>query len=69
MTETIAATWREEHLRLAVEAACVALWSWNVDNDRLTMDGLAFELWGLQWSDEVSFEELSAHIHRRTGTV
>lgn len=46
-----------------MEAACVALWSWNVDNDRLAMDELAFELWGLPWADEVSFEELSAHIH------
>ncbi len=55
--------WNEEHLRLAVEAACVALWSWNVDNDRLAMDELAFELWGLPWADEVNFEELSAHIH------
>ncbi len=55
--------WREEHLRLAVEAACVALWSWQVDNDRFAMDERAFELWCLPWADEVSFEELSARIH------
>ncbi len=55
--------WRPKHLRLAIDAACVALWSWNVDTDRLTMDERAFELWGLPWSDEVAFEELSAHIH------
>jgi two-component sensor histidine kinase len=55
--------WREEHLRLAIEAACVALWSWNVDDDRFTMDERAFDLWGLPWADKVSFEELSAHIH------
>lgn len=41
----------------------MALWSWNVDNDCLAMDELAFELWGLPWADAVSFEELSAHIH------
>src|SRR5687768_14654939 len=27
------------------------------------MDERAFELWGLPWSDKVSFEELSIHIH------
>ncbi|MXP41284.1 PAS domain-containing protein [Altererythrobacter soli] len=27
------------------------------------MDERAFELWGLPWSDKVTFEELSAHIH------
>ncbi|MDB5684142.1 MAG: histidine kinase [Sphingomonas bacterium] len=55
--------WHEHHLRLAIEAACVALWSWNVDDDRFAMDERAFELWGLPWADKVSFEELSAHIH------
>lgn len=55
--------WREEQLRLAVEAACVALWSWQVDDDQFEMDERAFELWGLPWADKVSFEELSTHIH------
>lgn len=55
--------WRQDHLRLAVKAACVALWSWQVDSDRFTMDERAFDLWGLPWADRVSFEELSAHIH------
>ena len=55
--------WRPEHLRLAIDAARVALWSWHVDSNRFTMDERAFELWGLPWADEVSFEELSAHIH------
>src|SRR5215217_1703142 len=55
--------WRPEHLRLAIDAASVALWSWHVDSNRFTMDERAFQLWGLPWSDEVSFEELSAHIH------
>jgi two-component sensor histidine kinase len=61
--ETGSLVWRPEHLRLAIDAARVALWSWNVDSDRFTMDKRAFELWGLPWSSEVSFEELSAHIH------
>lgn len=55
--------WQPEHLRLAIDAACVALWSWQVDNDRFTMDARAFELWGLPWAEAVAFEELSAHIH------
>ncbi|WP_373487508.1 sensor histidine kinase [Blastomonas sp.] len=55
--------WREEHLRLAIEAACVALWSWNVDSDRFNMDRIGFQLWGMTWAPSVCFEELSVHIH------
>ena len=55
--------WRPEHLRLAIDAACVALWSWNVDTNRFTMDERAFEMWGVPWASEVEFERLSAHIH------
>jgi two-component sensor histidine kinase len=55
--------WGPDHLRLAVDAACVALWSWNVADDRFAMDERGFDLWGLPWSDTVSFENLSAHIH------
>lgn len=55
--------WQQEHLRLAIDAARVALWSWHVDSNRFTMDARAFEMWGLPWSDKVCFEELSAHIH------
>jgi two-component sensor histidine kinase len=55
--------WEAEHLRLAVDAAQVALWSWNVDSNSFAMDERAFDLWGLPWAFEVSFEELSAHIH------
>ena len=55
--------WGPDHLRLAVDAACVALWSWNLADDRFAMDERAFDLWGLPWSTNVSFEDLSAHIH------
>ena len=50
-------------MRLAVEAARVALWSWHVDDDRFEMDERSFDLWGLPWADHVTFEELSTHIH------
>ncbi|HEX6859213.1 MAG TPA: HWE histidine kinase domain-containing protein [Caulobacteraceae bacterium] len=62
-TEAQAQTWRPEHLRLAIDAADVALWSWNVDTNRFRMDERAFELWGLPWTSDVEFETLSAHIH------
>ncbi|MEO6581904.1 MAG: HWE histidine kinase domain-containing protein [Sphingomicrobium sp.] len=55
--------WGSEHLRLAVKAACVALWSWNVDDNSFRMDRRAFELWHIPQADEVAFEDLSAHIH------
>ena len=55
--------WTEKHLRLAIAAAGVSLWSWNVDNDKLTMDERAYELWALPQRAYVSFEDLSAHIH------
>lgn len=55
--------WTEEHLRLGIDAAGVALWSWNVDTDKLTMDEKAYELWGVPYSVDVSFDELSSHIH------
>jgi two-component sensor histidine kinase len=55
--------WDSERLRLAVAAAGVALWSWNVDTNSLTMDGPAFELWGVPLSEYVTFDDLSVHIH------
>jgi hypothetical protein len=30
--------WHEKHLRAATRAAGVALWSWNVDTDAITME-------------------------------
>ena len=41
----------------------MSLWAWNVDDDRFTMDERGFELWGIPWSERVTFEELSEHIH------
>ena len=55
--------WPCENLRRAVEAAGIALWTWNVDDGGLTMDERGFALWGIPWKDRVTFEQLSAHIH------
>lgn len=63
MDKIAAPTWSNGHLRLAVEAACVALWSWHIEDDWFAMDELGFHLWGLPWSGHVSFEQLSANIH------
>jgi two-component sensor histidine kinase len=55
--------WSNDHLRLAVEAACVALWSWNVDDNTFNMDARGFRLWGQPQARSIEFEELSASIH------
>ena len=55
--------WDERRLRFAAEAAGVALWSWNVDSDQITMDRRAFQLWGLPLKSQITFAELSACIH------
>ena len=62
-SESKAFVWRPEHLRLAIDAACVALWSWNVDDNSFSMDQRGFELWGLPQAERVAFEQLSANIH------
>jgi two-component sensor histidine kinase len=63
MSEGLEERWHPEDLVRTVEAAGIALWTWNVDDDSLTMDARGFELWGLPWKRKVTFEELSAHIH------
>ena len=55
--------WYEKHLQVAVDAACVSIWAWQVDTDKFTMDERGFDLWGLDWAEEVTFEELSVRIH------
>ena len=60
--------WSIEHLNLAIKAAGIALWSWNVDTDRLELDARARELWDLPDGSSVTFEDLSEHIHPRTAT-
>lgn len=55
--------WDLEHLLAAIEAAGVAMWSWNVETDRIVMDDRAHALWGVSQDEEVTFEVLSARIH------
>src|SRR5947207_7399828 len=56
--------WHEKHLRAATRAAGVALWSWNVDTDAITMDERAYELWGVPKHErKITFEILSKNNH------
>ena len=57
-------TWDERHLRAAMRAAGIALWSWNVDTDAITMDEHAYDLWEVSKDEqEITFEILSRNIH------
>jgi len=55
--------WGVIDLRRAIEAAGVALWSWDVQTDRITMDAQGFHLWGVGIQGEITFEDLSMKIH------
>src|SRR6476646_1823663 len=56
--------WHEKHLRAATRAAGVALWSWNVDTDAITMDEPAYDLWEVpKGQQKITFEILSKNIH------
>ena len=55
--------WSTEHLRVAADAAGIALWSWNIDTNEIALDERACALWGVPQSGPVTFEDLSACIH------
>lgn len=58
-----ALVWDAERLRIATDAAGIALWSWNVDSDEIALDERAHQLWGVSRKGTVTFEELSQQIH------
>ncbi len=60
---TVPHTWASAELVRGFEAAGLSLWTWNVDDDSFTMDERCFRLWGLDWKDHLTFEDLSQHIH------
>ena len=55
--------WDAERLRIATDAAGIALWSWNVDTDEITLDERACHLWKVPPGEPVTFEDLFTHIH------
>jgi two-component sensor histidine kinase len=62
VNDAIPPVWDEKRLRLASDAAGVALWAWHVDTDRISLDERARRLWDVD-GGEVTFEDLSAKIH------
>jgi len=60
---TNALVWDQERLRIATDAAGLALWSWNVDTDEIALDQRAHSLWGMPEDFQVTFEGLSRQIH------
>lgn len=55
--------WGEDALQRAVDAAGIALWSWNVDDDQFKMDELGFTLWDVAANQKLTFGHLSEKIH------
>lgn len=55
--------WSSSQLREAIEAAGVALWSWQVDTDDLVMDRQGYLLWDVTRAEHLTFERLSEKIH------
>lgn len=61
--ETGQPEWGFKSLRQAVDAAGIALWSWNVDTDRFKMDPRGYDLWAVAPHGLLTFEHLSEKIH------
>ncbi len=57
------ADWGPEHLRQALDAAGVALWSWKVDTDIFLMDAHGFKLWDIVRDGSLTFEDMSEKVH------
>ncbi|TYB83695.1 sensor histidine kinase [Oceaniovalibus sp. ACAM 378] len=55
--------WGYKQLRAAVDAAGVALWSWDINTDTFTMDPHGYELWDVPRGQALTFERLSEKIH------
>ncbi len=55
--------WGPDDLRRAIDAAGVALWSWDVATDNLVMDPAGFAMWDVPPLAQVPFERLSEKIH------
>lgn len=53
----------ESALQRAVDAAGIAIWTWNVDTDRFDMGERGYELWDVSPNEDLTFERLSEKIH------
>jgi two-component sensor histidine kinase len=63
MEELDALVWSAERLRTASNAAGVALWSWNVDTNEVSMDEHGYVLWGVERAGPLTFKKLSLHVY------
>jgi two-component sensor histidine kinase len=55
--------WDAERLRLAADAAGIALWSWNIDTDALELDQRSHDLCRLSSGGSKTLNALSGIIH------
>lgn len=55
--------WGENALQKAVDAAGIALWTWNLESDEFDMDERGFQLWEVPLHEKLTFEHLSENIH------
>jgi len=55
--------WGHKQLRAAVDAAGVALWSWNLDTNNFQMDPHGYALWDVPQNGQLTFERLSEKVH------
>lgn len=62
-TPEVPKSWNAKHTEFSLEAARVAMWSWNVDDNRFAMDERGFALWQIPHAGHVTFEDLSSKIH------
>jgi len=53
---------REEQLRLAVNAAALSVWSWDIRRDRIRLGGLARRVLAVPLPDEVGYQEFLSWV-------
>jgi len=55
--------WQEEQMRMAAEAAGIALWVWNIPLDTIWATDRAREMYGVSYEDELNFQRFLACLH------
>jgi two-component sensor histidine kinase len=56
--------WDPDRLRLAADAAGIALWSWNVDTGEMDLDTRSRDLCALPREGSITLDELSTRVHQ-----
>jgi two-component sensor histidine kinase len=63
LKEADALVWSAERLRTASNAAGVALWSWDVETNEVSMDERGYVMWGVPRNGPLTFEKLSLRVY------